>query len=145
MSRAAWVEKPLELGSGHDVRVAAVPVLLEVRGIERLEPGGDDDGADSFARPVAQNGAEVGEITFEVDEGRLHAQVHTGMGPHLALDLRGELEAVVEAIVVEEWERTRQPTHAATELRGLLEENRGVPQFAECGRHVHAGDSTAED
>ena len=145
LSRAAWVQEPLQLRSRHDVRVAAVPVLLEVRGIERLEPGGDDDGADRLARLVAQDGPEVGELTFEADEGRLHAHVHTRVSPHLALDLRGELEAVVETVVVEEGERPRQPAHPAAELRGLLEEDRGVAQLAERRRHVHAGHSTAED
>ena len=76
LSRAARVEDPLQLRSGHHVRIAAVAVLLEVRGIERLEPGGDDDGADRLARLVAQDGPEVGELTFEADKGRLHAHVH---------------------------------------------------------------------
>ena len=145
MSRPAWVQEPLQLGSRDHVRVAAVTVLLEIRGIERLEPRGDDHSAHGLARPVAQDRREIGELAFQVDERRLHAHVHTSVSPHLALYLRGELEAVVEAVVVEEGERPRQPAHATAELERLLEEDRGVPELPERRGHVHARHPAAED
>ncbi len=43
------------------------------------------------------------------------------VSPHLGLDLRGELETIVETVVIEEGERARQPAYSAAELRCLLE------------------------
>ena len=78
--RAGRVHQALDLERGVHVRVAAVPVLRDLRGVERLEAGGHDDRPDLDLLVavllamvdrlrLADGGAHAAGIRLEVDAG----------------------------------------------------------------------------
>src|ERR1019366_10367428 len=114
MGRSARVQEPLQLGRGHDVLIAPVAVLLDVRRVEGLESGGDDDCAHRLVRTVTQKGPEVRPLPLEALQHCPGADVDTARGAHVLFDLTGELGTVLETVVIKERERARQLAHPTT-------------------------------